>query len=69
MTRLATIKLSCTAIDPGTPRKRWNGEPTASRDADAATDAAVEAFKRVLEVHGFQVAHTSYGVTGEVADE
>jgi hypothetical protein len=57
---LATFELTVVVEDHPTARRRWNGGPMPSIEADAA-------FVQVLTEEGFQVARTSYGVRAEEA--
>ena len=66
MTGLATLELRLTIIDGGEQRKRWNGDPMASREATEALTAAVKAMQETFRSQGVLV-HTGYGVTGRVA--
>lgn len=66
---LAHFELHVTAIDPGEPRKRWNGDPMASSEASAALLTAVDTFKASLGALGFQMTRAGYGVTGQSVAE
>lgn len=62
MTQLATFEVRLTAVDKPTDRRRWNGGPMASEEADAALEEAVAAFRAVVEARGFEVARVGHGV-------
>lgn len=60
-----TFDVRCVAVDHHEyPRRyRWHGKgPMPSRDAQAALEVAVDAFKAALREQGFEVARTGYGV-------
>lgn len=59
---LAIFEVTVTAIDKPHDRRRWNGGPIASTEANRVLDKAVATFRAVIEAEGFVVAHTSYGV-------
>ena len=62
---LAVIGVECTIVDVPTDRRRWNGDPMASKEASAAMQRAVDAFQESLRNDGFPVVHTGYGVLAE----
>lgn len=61
--QLAHFEARITALDQPTDRRRWNGDPMASEEAQYALEAAVEAFRYALKVRGFAIVHSRYGVT------
>ena len=61
-TVLATFDLEVTVIDHPSDRRRWNGEPMPSQDADEALHDAIEAVRDVLRERGFEIARSGYGV-------
>ncbi len=63
-TRLAHFEIHLDAVDKPTDRRRWNGDPMASEEANAALWAAVDAAKAALAEHGFAVCHSGFGVLG-----
>lgn len=56
------FELKVDAIDMPTERRRWNGGPLASDEAQEALLAAVEAFQDTLRRRGFRLTHSGYGV-------
>jgi hypothetical protein len=60
---IATFELRLSAIDKPTERKRWNGGPLASPEANDALRRAVKAFRASAEADGFETVHIGYGVT------
>jgi hypothetical protein len=63
--QLAHFELVVTAHDKPTDRRRWNGEPMASKEASDALHLAVDAFNDALKRAGFDIAHLGYGVAAE----
>lgn len=66
--QIAVFELELEAVDHETDRRRWNGGPMPSRDADAALTAAVTAFRGVMREHGFDLMRTGYGVRAYEVD-
>lgn len=66
--QVAIFEVKVTARDKPTHRRRWNGGPMASDEANDALYAAVEAFKATLREHGFDAARVGYGVSAREID-
>jgi hypothetical protein len=60
---IASLELHIVVLDEGEPRRRWNGDPMASNEADDALLRAVDAAETSLKNDGIQIARMGYGVT------
>lgn len=63
--QFALFEVRLVALDKPTDRRRWNGGPLASKDADEALSRAVDAFRASIMGDGFTVVRTGYGVSAE----
>lgn len=59
---LAQFEVHATALDQPTDRRRWNGDPMASKEAHDALFEGVEAFQAALRARGFTIGNTDFGV-------
>lgn len=60
--RVAVFHVKLTAIDGSQERRAWDGRPLPSREAHAALDAGVDAFRAAVRNAGFTLVRTGYGV-------
>jgi hypothetical protein len=65
MTQIANFQFYITAIDHGEQRPARTGGVLASKEASKALSAAEDTLQATLKAHGFQVARSQYGVTGD----
>jgi hypothetical protein len=63
MSQLVIFELHLYAVDKPTDRQRWNGGPMASKEASAALDSGVEAFREAVCAQGLEVVRMQYGVS------
>jgi hypothetical protein len=61
--------LEIDAEDKPTDRRRWNGGPFPSQEADDALQLAVSAFQKALTDAGFEPIRIGYGVRAEEWDK
>jgi hypothetical protein len=65
MSQIVRFEIMVAAIDRPTNRRRWNGDPMASAEADEALDAGIDALKAALVEHGFEPVRIGYGTLAE----